>query len=102
MNMADIEKILDAIEGVCEPTSIFLYGSRARTDATEDSDYEIGVLLPEDKYVGRSVLRTVITEDSVSVFPFHLEQFQAGNPDTHVIKPARSIQARTNHKSKVG
>ena len=78
----DIEKAMDDIESVCEPTSIFLYGSQARTDATPGSDYEIGVLLPEDKYVGRSVLRSAVKEKNVSVYPFRLEQFQAGNPDT--------------------
>lgn len=78
----DIEKILDNIEKACEPTSIFLYGSRARTDATDNSDYEIGVLIPESKYVGRAVLREAVKDKNVSVFPFKLEQFQSGNPDT--------------------
>lgn len=38
----DIEAVLDGIEKVCQPASIFLYGSQARTDATANSDYEIG------------------------------------------------------------
>lgn len=78
----DIEQVLNEIEKVCQPTSIFLYGSRARTDSTPGSDYEIGVLLPEDKYVGRSVLRGAVKDKGVSVYPFRLEQFKAGNPDT--------------------
>lgn len=78
----NIEKVLDNIESVCEPTSIFLYGSRSRTDSTSESDYEIGVLLPEDKYVSRTTLRSVVKDARVSVYPFRLEQFQAGNPDT--------------------
>lgn len=78
----DIEKVLDDIENVCEPTSIFLYGSRARTDATDNSDYEIGVLLVESKYVGRAILREAVKDKGVSIYPFKLEQFRAGNPDT--------------------
>jgi len=78
----NIEKVLDSIETICDPTSIFLYGSRARTDSTSESDYEIGILLPEDKYVGRTILRSAVKDARVSVYPFRLEQFQAGNPDT--------------------
>src|SRR3990167_6916324 len=78
----NLEKVLDDIESVCEPVSIFLYGSRARTDSTSFSDYEIGVLIPEDRYVGRSVVRGAVKDSRVSVYPFRLEQFQAGNPDT--------------------
>jgi len=78
----NLEKLLDDIESVCKPVSIFLYGSRARTDSTSFSDYEIGVLIPEDRYVGRSVIRRVVKDSRVSVYPFRLEQFQAGNPDT--------------------
>lgn len=78
----DIEQVLNQIEEVCKPTSIFLYGSQARGDTTPRSDYEIGVLLPADKYVGRAVLRDAIKEPNASVYPFRLEQFLAGNPDT--------------------
>jgi len=78
----DIEKVLNEIERACEPTSVFLYGSRARTDATSRSDYEIGVLFSESKYVGRSILRDAVKEAGVSVYPFHLQQFLVGNPDT--------------------
>jgi len=80
--MNNIEKVLEKIEEVCEPSSIFLYGSRARTDATESSDYEIGVLLSEAKYVGRAVLREAVRDKGISIYPFKLEQFKSGNPDT--------------------
>lgn len=78
----DLEAVLDSIEKVCQSASIFLYGSQARTDATPHSDYEIGVLIPEEKYVGRAVLRSAINDVRVSAYPFRLEQFVAGNPDT--------------------
>lgn len=78
----ELEDVLDAVESVSSPTSIFLYGSQARTDAVSRSDYEIGVVFQEDKYVGRSVLRDVITSDKFNVYPFKLEALQTGSIDT--------------------
>ena len=76
----DLEKVLDELEKH-NPVSIFLYGSRARTDATDESDYELGVLFPEHQYVKRSLLKEGMP-DNVSVYPFKLEEFKIGNPDT--------------------
>ena len=78
----DIERVLDRIERVCTPTSIFLYDSQARSDAIAGSDYEIGVLLKEEDYIGHLVLQEAVKEASVNVYPFRLEQFRTGNPDT--------------------
>ena len=73
---------LDALEKNFSPTSIFLYGSRARTDATERSDYELGIIFSKEQYAGHTELQTVVTQDGINVYPFELEAFKAGNLDT--------------------
>ncbi len=64
------------------PESIFLYGSRARTDFLDRSDYEIGIILKEENYVHRSELKKVINEKGVSVYPFRLNEIKNGTFDT--------------------
>ena len=76
----DLENILKKIEQY-NPISIFLYGSRARTDATEGSDYELGVLFKESEYIKRSVLNEGISE-TISIYPFKLEEVTRGSIDT--------------------
>lgn len=62
--------------------SVFLYGSRARTDFYEESDYEIGVLMDREKYVSRADIKARFDIEGVSIFPFYYDEFVAGNPDT--------------------
>jgi hypothetical protein len=62
--------------------SIFLYGSRARADFQVKSDYEIGVLIDKKHYIGRAEITSRFNEKGVNIFPFHYEDFIAGNPDT--------------------
>lgn len=99
--MANLDEILNRIEVACRPTSIFLYGSQARSDTVVESDYEIGVLVPTERYVGRAVLSDAVNTCNVSVFPFKLEEFVSGNPDTpfnkniyiyELIKSARTVR----------
>ncbi len=66
--------------------SIFLYGSRARSDFYKESDYEIGVLMERDKYVGRSEIKKQTNLKGVNIFPFYYEDFIIGNPDTPFVK----------------
>ncbi len=47
------------------PKSVFLYGSRGRGDAKPDSDYEIGVIFDDDKYVQRSDIHAAVTDSQV-------------------------------------
>ncbi len=62
--------------------SVFLYGSRARTDFYNASDYEIGVLMEKNKYVSREKIKKHFNEKRVNIFPFYYEDFIAYNPDT--------------------
>lgn len=80
--MKNIEKTVEKIIKLCNPVSIFLYGSRARNDFLERSDFEIGVLMYSDKYIKRSAIQEKITETNVNVYPFKLEEFINGNLDT--------------------
>lgn len=56
------------------PKSVFLYGSRARTDFTPDSDYEIGIIFDDDKYVPMSDIHAAITDPKVKVYPFKWDE----------------------------
>jgi predicted nucleotidyltransferase len=81
--MKKLDPIITDIKELCDPVSIFLYGSRGRTDFLVDSDYEIGVLIPRNRYIGVIRIRESIPlADEVHVFPFELEDFLAGIIDT--------------------
>lgn len=60
------------------PKSVFLYGSRGRGDAKPDSDYEIGVIFDDDKYVQRSDIHAAITNPSVKAYPFKWGELSSG------------------------
>lgn len=77
-----LDIVLDKIEKLCSPISIFLYGSRARKDCLNRSDYEIGVLVKKNKYISRSKIKTVIEEKGFNVYPFKYEDFIKGKLDT--------------------
>lgn len=65
-----------------KPRSIFLYGSRARTDFMPDSDYEIGVIFDESAYVNRSEIHKAISSPEVKAYPFKTQQLMDGTFDT--------------------
>lgn len=60
------------------PKSIFLYGSRGRDDAKPDSDYEVGVIFDDNKYVQRSDIHAAITNPSVKAYPFKWSELVNG------------------------
>ncbi len=80
--MKKIDVVLGKIINLCNPTSVFLYGSRARTDFLKRSDFEIGVLIPENRYFSRSDIKKYIDIPSVSIYTFKLEDFANGIIDT--------------------
>ncbi|OGZ59273.1 MAG: hypothetical protein A3F94_01595 [Candidatus Spechtbacteria bacterium RIFCSPLOWO2_12_FULL_38_22] len=53
----NLEKLIKDIEEAFNPASIFIYGSRARDDFYEGSDYEIGVLMKKNNYVSRMEIK---------------------------------------------
>ncbi len=80
--MKKIDTILKKIIETCDPVSVFLYGSRARTDFLKRSDFEIGILIPEDRYISRSEIRKKIKMDDMTIYPFRLKNFKKGIIDT--------------------
>lgn len=80
--MKNLDMVLDKIEKLCDPESIFLYGSRAGSDYLENSDYEIGVLMREDRYVSRDSIKREIGDENFNVYPFRYEDFLRGKIDT--------------------
>ena len=77
-----IEEIIKAITEKFDPVSIFLYGSRARTDSLSRSDYEIGVLYKRTKKISRTELKEINTNKDVVLYPFEYEDFLAYKIDT--------------------
>jgi len=80
--MKKLDAVLKKIIETCDPVSVFLYGSRARADFLKRSDFEIGVLIPTNRYVSRSELKKAVGEDDINVYPFRLEDFKKGIIDT--------------------
>lgn len=77
-----LQETLDAITSNFDPVSIFLYGSRARTDALDRSDYEVGVLYKREKKISRVELKAVNPHTEVVVYPFEYEDFVTYKIDT--------------------
>lgn len=63
------------------PKSIFLYGSRGRGDANPDSDYEIGIIFDDDKYIHRADIHAAITNPNVKAYPFKWGELSEGKLD---------------------
>lgn len=82
--MTDInnQKIVELIQEICRPVSIFLYGSRARGDHFDDSDYEIGVVYDEATPVSRTTLASRLADTNVHAYPCSYEQLRNGRIDT--------------------
>jgi predicted nucleotidyltransferase len=45
---AELERIIRQIVERADPVAIYLFGSRARGDAREDSDYDLMIVVPDD------------------------------------------------------
>ena len=80
------QKIADDLLKFTNAKSVFLYGSRARTDSYAESDYEIGVLMEKNKYIGRGEIKKQFNFEGVNIFPFYYENFIEYNPDTPFVK----------------
>lgn len=78
----DVSLVLDHIESEAKPVSIFVYGSRARTDYKEESDYEIGILFKRDNKWGRAQLAKLRQRSGLNLYPFVVEDFLDYKLDT--------------------
>jgi predicted nucleotidyltransferase len=81
--MTDDPIIITALQALEKftPKSIFLYGSRGRGDANPDSDYEIGIIFDDDRYVQRSDIHAAITNPNVKAYPFKWSELSHGTLD---------------------
>ncbi|MEK7096269.1 MAG: hypothetical protein AAB896_03205 [Patescibacteria group bacterium] len=61
--------------------SVFIYGSRARDDNLPDSDWELGAILGDDKYLSRSELAK-LAPDKVVIYPYLFLEIKAGVAQT--------------------
>lgn len=78
------EKMFSILETIFEktkPISIFLYGSRARSDFKKDSDYEIGIIYDKNK-TSRSELAKMHTLKNLVIYPFLLAEIKNYDLDT--------------------
>lgn len=80
--MEDIKEVIQSIEDNFKPLSIFLYGSRARSDFLKESDFEIGIIFKKENYVGRREIKKTINKKGFSIYPFDYESFIKGKLDT--------------------
>jgi len=80
--MNKLDRVLKKIEKLCNPVSVFIYGSRSRSDFLRTSDFELGVLLPQKRYIGRSKIRKSIKQKGFNIYPFEYESFIKYNIDT--------------------
>jgi hypothetical protein len=82
----NIEEVITQLQQF-KPVSVFLYGSRARTDFLPDSDHEIGVIFRADGYVSRGEIAEKVQFPDVNIYPFKLEDLEAGHLDTPFVVP---------------
>ncbi len=78
----DIQGVLSNVYESTKPVSIFVYGSQAKGDNVENSDFEVGVLYYKDSKVGRSELSEMHAIENLRMYPFIHEDFIKYNLDT--------------------
>jgi len=78
----DILSVIDKIEKEAKPVSIFIYGSRARDDFKEDSDYEVGAIFARAKRWERRELAQLHNNPNINIYSFVLEEIERYIIDT--------------------
>ena len=76
-----VENIIEILKSF-EPLSIFLYGSNATKSTNSKSDFEIGIIFEDLKYVSRSEIQLKVNNKNYNVFPFKLSEIQNNTIDT--------------------
>jgi dipeptidase E len=64
------------------PLSVFLYGSQATGETTSRSDWEVGLVFEDDKYVSRREIKAKQDFEGVSIYPFRLSELKDYSLDT--------------------
>lgn len=77
-----LDKLLNKIWKETNPVSVFLYGSMARGDFENDSDYEVGIIYGRDKKWSRQKLSEFHDYKNVKIYPFVEEELKNGEVDT--------------------
>ncbi len=77
-----LKETIKIISKKFDPVSIFLYGSRARSDSLKQSDYEVGVIYKRNKKISRSELKKLSPHEDVVLYPFEYEDFVSYKIDT--------------------
>jgi len=78
----DIQKIAQDVYKKFKPISVFLYGSRARTDFKEDSDYEMGVIQNKKGEIPRFQLNKFVNNKRILIYPFVKSELENCSLDT--------------------
>ena len=75
----NINSVLENISQKTRAISVFLWGSRARGDAQEDSDWELGALFRKEHLISEYELRQLANApDNVSIYPYEYNLFICG------------------------
>lgn len=78
----EVAKALENIFNKTKPISVFVYGSRARTDFKPTSDYEVGALYLKENKPRRSEIAALHNVNGMNVYPFVAEDLEQYNLDT--------------------
>lgn len=77
--MQDTAAVLQAISQNTRATSVFLFGSRARGEGLESSDWELAALFRSENLIAENDLRHIAAvPDNVRLYPYDHELFLRG------------------------
>ncbi len=68
-NDEKLQRLLDRIVPALQPEAVYLFGSRARGDFDEDSDYDLLVIVPDDAPKERRSMATAFEASRQSRVP---------------------------------
>lgn len=77
-----LEEVVRILVESFNPYSIFLYGSKATRTDIKESDYEVGVIFEDDKYVSRQSIADKIKDKNFAIYPFKLSEILHYDVDT--------------------
>jgi len=78
----EINSLVKKIGEKFKPESIILYGSRARTDYLENSDWELLVVFEDKNKVKREILRRFVKNKQIILYSTTVENFKNSKLDT--------------------